>query len=848
MLGGGGEVTLTPVNELAFRTTGAVSGSGETLSFQAPTGWAGGFPKTETDATNHAIECNYSNQFFVLQMYDVTEYDLNFVSSLTLTINMQNATTYKLGAWVYPDADWTEADQKKWAEGRCPIVEKFKSVVGVYPGHVNTTETYLVQAERNTENTIQTMTFSGATLKALADGAVKKEDKVYVSLIITFSETKASYSTNRNPKMYCMTAAEDKQPVMSFEYKPYVEGQPTLEYQYRTKGNNDGWNDNSYPKAASADNKALENGFQQHFAVGMQYAVKGLDKSCTYTLKLDIASGPSSAMYAWEYPNAIPTINAKETAIALATFVEETTGTAMGGNTAFTGIPLAGSACVNSWWTLNINAADLQYATEDAWGYVWLNLILLQDPTSANKPKIASSFDDNPDHRPIFTTAYANVYNETQDLTYDDLNTACGAANTNDIIRVNNDLSTNARINITHNPVTIYGRTPQTKIKFTTCRALMFLTKDYSSNDKTYIKNLTLVNDNNSPRDAHGIEVNKPTVLENVTFVSEAGYNDGKCDVYSSQQNVTLVGNNILPGGILLADNRRIDDGIDGSSPRTTHTTPIAVTLANIGEDKMVVAHGWGARKDMYQLTNEGYALYVVAGNGDLKTFAIQPITLSETEDNTDLIAKYKGIETDITLSRTIAGSASDYSTLCLPFETTIGELGAAEVLAYDYATVNGDEATLTFSSVTDLEAGKPYLVRFATNQTNRVFTGKTITAATPGKYGDEHYEFIGLFNQTKITETANHSMMYLGNANTLYWAGNNCTIKGSRGYLKAVSAPAKAARHVAIGGHGAPTSIDNPTIGDSRTIHNPQKLLRNGQLVIIHGEQVYNAQGQMIK
>ena len=836
-------VTLKPVNELAFRTTGGVTATKDVdTTFQAPTDWAKGFPKIETEAT-HAIECTYSAEFFVLQMYDVTEYDLNFVSSLTLTFNMLSTNTYKLGAWIYPDADWTEADQKEWTEGQCPIVEKFKSVVGVYPGHVNTGKTYLVQAVCSDDKAIQTMTFSGDALKALAKGAVKKGDKVYLSLIITFSETEAGFSKSRNPKMYCMTADEAKQPVMSFDMQVVDYNQPIGLYQYRPKTNGSGFDskeDGSTTATIELNNSA------RIFCIG-QYIIPDFDKSAVYNFyfKRNANNYQDILIFNWpEYEHS--SITASE---ANSTF-ETIVGFAPGVMTTAANDSIQ-TSCYrkNDSILVAVPGTNITPLFTDAWGNTHINLLLLNKKyTSGSNSNIkiySNSANTSDVNKPSWTIAsYANVYNETQELTYDDLQAACGAANANDIIRVNNDLSTDARINITTNPVTIYGRTADTKIKFTTRGQLMFLTNNYAG--KTYIKNLTLVNDNTKPRDHMGIEVNKPIELENVTFVSEAGYNEEKYDVQAKQANVTLVGNNVIPGGIKVENGRRIDDGIDGSSPRTTHTTPIAVTMNSIGENTMVVAHGWGARRDMYQLTNEGYALYVVAGSGDLKAFAVQPISLSETEDNAELIAKYKGISTDITLSRTIAGSATDYSTICLPFETTKDELGAAEVYQYDNATINGESATLHFVPATDLEAGKPYLVRFASEKENIVFPGKTITAATPGKYGDDHYEFIGLYNQTKITDDATKSLMYLGSANTLYWASENCTIKGSRGYIQAVSEPAKTVRRVAIGGHQAPTDIEMHD-AQCAAMHDG-KFLINGQFVIVKDNKMFNAQGQIIK
>lgn len=204
------QTTISPSAEMAFRTAGK-EGDIET----EPTAWQNGFPKTD-QAT---IECTYSQRMWAQQMYDVTDVDFDNALKVTLNFTMAAKANYRLGAWIYPDADWTEEAAQTWTDGKCPIVENFKNAIGVYPSFIAESNSYLARYEGSTSgNTTQNIDFADSKLEALKNAVVTKNGRKYINFIITFSEPKASWSKDRAPKYYGMAnETADNRPYMTVE-------------------------------------------------------------------------------------------------------------------------------------------------------------------------------------------------------------------------------------------------------------------------------------------------------------------------------------------------------------------------------------------------------------------------------------------------------------------------------------------------------------------------------------------------------------------------------------------------------------------------------------------------------
>ena len=116
------------------------------------------------------------------------------------------------------------------------------------------------------------------------------------------------------------------------------------------------------------------------------------------------------------------------------------------------------------------------------------------------------------------------------------------------------------------------------------------------------------------------------------------------------------------------------------------------------------------------------------------------------------------------------------WNTLCLPFslstEQVTEQLAPSALMTLSTAAFENGELTLNFANATTIEAGKPYIIKWTSddNIVNPVFTGVTVSSATANVETD-YVDFIGTTSPTIIYEdgTEKHNL-YLGEANTLYY------------------------------------------------------------------------------
>ena len=143
--------------------------------------------------------------------------------------------------------------------------------------------------------------------------------------------------------------------------------------------------------------------------------------------------------------------------------------------------------------------------------------------------------------------------------------------------------------------------------------------------------------------------------------------------------------------------------------------------------------------------------------------------TLDEVEYNTDWLAENDGQEYDITLTRTLL--IGSYNTFAVPFAISnekLTELGitAKELTTSAFESETG-VLTLNFSDATEIEAGKPYLVKVSSNVENPTFEGVTVSSqAVPTE--TEATDFIPTLGKVTIDGNAK-SILYVGAGNVLY-------------------------------------------------------------------------------
>ncbi len=195
-------------------------------------------------------------------------------------------------------------------------------------------------------------------------------------------------------------------------------------------------------------------------------------------------------------------------------------------------------------------------------------------------------------------------------------------------------------------------------------------------------------------------------------------------------------------------------------------------------------------------------------------------VTLNQDSDNTTIISDNNGKTVDVNLDRKFTADGGWY-TLCLPFAvsndqlaTVFGDGVRVESLTAARKETDGT-TTLVFTTVSGgVEAGKAYLVKPTETAENPVFSGVTLSSATPQPTEVGGYTFVGTYGLTHL-DPANKDYRLLGGNDGLGLyriAANDATsLKGTRGYFVFPSDGQQAAEaKVAV---SVPTDI-HPIIG----------------------------------
>lgn len=175
----------------------------------------------------------------------------------------------------------------------------------------------------------------------------------------------------------------------------------------------------------------------------------------------------------------------------------------------------------------------------------------------------------------------------------------------------------------------------------------------------------------------------------------------------------------------------------------------------------------------------------------------------------------------DITLNRVFA---EGFNTLCLPFDVNATEIHS-DAIVYDFTGYNSLTNSLEFSKVTELEAGKPYIVYVPELIESKTFTEKTIplTAVEAGSKDFSSVCFQGSYAPMEAGSLAGCNG--LTTAGKIAKASATVTMKGFRGYFTGVPAGARAF----FIGEDSTTGIQTLTVEESAV------------------EGTYNLQGQKV-
>lgn len=298
-------------------------------------------------------------------------------------------------------------------------------------------------------------------------------------------------------------------------------------------------------------------------------------------------------------------------------------------------------------------------------------------------------------------------------------------------------------------------------------------------------------------------------------------------DIYLSSSNITLVGALTNSSSNKYSVNKLASDFTSGWSTYMDGENP----------------------SDHFTSANNSYGgICYNPSTGEARI--VKALNFADNADNTSTMSTYTGQLTNVTIGRSF--TSASFNTISLPFPLTDAQL--EEIFGADYdlrefesSSLDGDVLSLTFSDPLDaLEAGKPYLLQPSVDVANPSFEGVTIAATEPAdQTGDANISFHATFAPTEL-EGGNKNLLFLGADNELFYPASTANIKAFRAYFELKGAAQKAAKRARIvKKEDSATGIDQIT-NDKSPMTN--KIIKDGQLLILRDNKTYNVIGQMVK
>ena len=242
------------------------------------------------------------------------------------------------------------------------------------------------------------------------------------------------------------------------------------------------------------------------------------------------------------------------------------------------------------------------------------------------------------------------------------------------------------------------------------------------------------------------------------------------------------------------------------------------------------------------------YVNYVV---GSTNT---QPLTMVGVNDNVkndiNRLAQYT-TPVDVAFGRSF--SDEYWQTISLPFALNAVQVKEifgenVQVLKLAKAGVAPDQAMeLGFSEVTSIQAATPYLIK-PSKKVNNVTVVRGVTLSTTAQTVKvSNVTMHALLEQIDYDYTTDDVVFFMGGDNYLYYQATDNTLFGLRAYFTfdgiTTYAQATNMRARIVLEENETTGFDQIVAPKGETI----KAIVNGQLVIIHGGEMYNVQGQKL-
>ena len=179
------------------------------------------------------------------------------------------------------------------------------------------------------------------------------------------------------------------------------------------------------------------------------------------------------------------------------------------------------------------------------------------------------------------------------------------------------------------------------------------------------------------------------------------------------------------------------------------------------------------------------------------------------------------------------------YGTICLPYAS------ASTTGAYFYEVAGKEEGKVYLASVDALEAGVPYIFEKTASTITVFYTGEAVDAPQ----NDDANGLVGTFEEIEVPD--GDYILYNDAFRTNEPEGTLNRIRANRAYLDMdnveggvpVQMPGRRYIGMDVEGENEATGLDNIQLPNA----NSQKLIINGQLIIIRDGEMYNAQGQRL-
>ena len=230
-------------------------------------------------------------------------------------------------------------------------------------------------------------------------------------------------------------------------------------------------------------------------------------------------------------------------------------------------------------------------------------------------------------------------------------------------------------------------------------------------------------------------------------------------------------------------------------------------------------------------------------------------------ETDTDIFDKldlyHGGIINTLHLNRSLYRDGY-YNTLCLPFSMTKGEIDAspltgAQLFEYLRAEKNGSGLDIYMRPVSTITAGVPYLIKWDPTEPELIpmpliFHDVHITAVEGDTIGGKNeIRFAGNIAIGSV-EISNENHLFVGAENTLYWPVEDSRLKGFRAHFRVPEGMKGSLDSQAPARFVISTDITTDNESTQSSAVNVQKIVRDGQILIVRDGKMYSILGQDVE